>query len=205
MLDMLARYGLVAAFILLTAAGTGVPIPEEPTQLGAGALAQRGAFPLAAAIAVCWTGILAGDFLWFAIARRLGPRVLELRPIRRLLTPERRVKIEAHLRKRGFLTVVVARHLSGLRLPIFALAATHGVGWRTFMLADALSALASVPLVVTAGYLGARHLGRVEAHVRRLEIGALVVVVAAALAVILFRQLRRGRSQTTAEPQELHE
>ena len=205
MVDTLARYGLVAAFLLLTAAGTGVPIPEEPTQLAAGALAQRGTASLPVTIAVCWCGILAGDLLWFAIARKLGPKVLERRAIQRVLTPERRARIEAHLRRRGFLSVLISRHLSGLRLPAFALAATHGVRWRTFVFADALSALVSVPLVVTAGYFGARHLGRVEAHLRRVELGLLAAIVVAAIAVVVIRHLRRGRAQPTPEPQEARE
>src|SRR5512138_1043715 len=103
MVDTLARYGLVTAFALLAGAGTGAPFSEEPTQLAAGALAQHGVVSLAAAMITCWAGILSGDLVWFGLARKLGPKVLDRRAVRKVLTPERRAKVEAHLRKRGFL------------------------------------------------------------------------------------------------------
>jgi membrane protein DedA with SNARE-associated domain len=197
----LARYGYLAVFALLVGAGTGVPIPEEPTQLAAGVLAQRGTLALGVAMATCWLGIIAGDALWFGIARKLGPRVLERRPVCKVLTPERRARIESHLGRHGFLTVMVSRHLSGLRLPAFALAATHGVRWRTFLLADGASALISVPLVVSAGYLGARQLARVQGDLRRVELGILIAFALAISLVILIRRSRRARGVALPGPQ----
>jgi len=188
---LLSRFGYVGIFLLLAGAGVGIPIPEEPTQLLAGALAERGTLSLATVLVVCWMGIVGGDLVWFHLARRLGARVLDRRPLRRVLTPARRVRIESHLARHGFLTVMVCRHLSGLRLPSFALAATHGVSSRTFFLADGLSALLSVPLVVSAGYLGARHLAAVHAQLRRVELLALVAAAVAVLAWVLVHHLRR--------------
>jgi membrane-associated protein len=191
--SILSRFGYLAIFLLLAGAGTGVPIPEEPTQLFGGVLAQRGTLSLPLVLAACWTGIIAGDLLWFHLARRLGPSILDRRPLRKVLTPERRARIEAHLRRHGFLTVIVSRHLSGLRLPAFALAATHGVPWRTFFLADGLSAFVSVPLVVGAGYLGARHLQAIRADLRRVELALLLAVALGVVAWAVVRRLRRGR------------
>lgn len=190
---LLARYGYLAVFLLLAGAGTGLPVPEEPTQLVSGLLAERGTLSFAGALVACWLGIVVGDLLWFHLARRLGPRVLERRPVRKVLTPERRAWIESHLARHGFLTVMVCRHLSGLRLPAFALAATHGIRWRRFLLADGLSALISVPLVVSAGFLGSRHLSAVHAEIRRVELGVLLAVALGVAAVALVRRLRRGR------------
>lgn len=199
--SLLSRFGYLAIFLLLAGAGTGVPIPEEPTQLFGGVLAQRGTLSFAAVLVASWTGIIAGDLLWFHLARRLGPQILDRRPIRKVLTPERRARIEAHLVRHGFLTVMVSRHLSGLRLPAFALAATHGVPWRTFFLADGLSALISVPLVVSAGFLGARHLQAIRSDLRTIELVVLLVVVAAVVAWAVVRRVRRSRpASLTAEP-----
>lgn len=187
----LSRYGYVAIFTLLLGAGVGVPAPEEPTQLAAGVMAHQGFISLGPAIATCWAGIVIGDFVWFVLAQRLGPPVLERTALRRILTPARRARVEAHLARHAFLTVLVSRHLSGLRLAAFALAATHGVKRRTFVVADGLSALISVPLVVSAGYLGAHHLSEVRSGIRRVELAALGALVVAALAVVIVRRLRR--------------
>ena len=188
----LARYGYLAAFGLLVGAGVGVPFPEEPTQLVMGVLAERGLVSLVPAMATCWAGIVVGDFVWFLLAQRLGPLALERTALRKVLTPPRRARIEAHLARHAFLTVLISRHLSGVRLAAFALAATHGVRRRTFVLADGLSALVSVPLVVSAGYLGAHHLSRVRSDVRRVELAILGLVVASVLAVLIVRRLRRS-------------
>ena len=190
---LLARFGYVAVFGLLLGAGLGAPIPEEPTQFAAGVLAHEGYLHLFAAMATCWLGITVGDLAWFRLARRLGPAILDRRPVRRLLTPERRARVEGHLGRHAFWTVAVARHLSGLRLLAFALAATHGVRVRTFVLADGLSALVSVPIVVSAGYLGAHHLGSVRAELRWVELALLGAAVVAAVVVLVFRRARARR------------
>ncbi len=198
--SLVSRFGYLGIFLLLAGAGTGVPIPEEPTQLLGGALAQRGTLSFLAVLVTCWAGIVAGDLAWFHLARRLGPRVLDRRPVRKVLTPERRARIEGHLARHGFVTVMISRHLSGLRLPAFALAATHGVSRRTFLLADGLSALLSVPLVVGAGYLGARHLTSAGAEVRRAELIAVVVVGVGLVTWLVVRHLRRGRARPLGAP-----
>ncbi len=189
----LARYGYLAVFVLLVGAGVGVPTPEEPTQLAAGVMAHQGLVSLLPAMATCWAGIVVGDLLWFLLAQHLGPRVLERTALRRVLTPARRARVEAHLARHAFLTVMVSRHLSGLRLAAFALAATHGVRRRTFLVADGLSALASVPLVVSAGYLGAHHLSKVRSDVRTAELAILALVVLAAVVMLVVRRIRRAR------------
>ena len=189
--SFLSRFGYVAVFGVLVGAGVGVPIPEELTQLTAGVLAHEGVLDLRLAIAVVWAGILAGDVLLFELARRHGPRILETRAARRVLTPRRREALERHFARHAFLTVAVARHTGGVRFPAFALAAVNGVRLRTFVLADALSALVSVPLVVGAGYLLWHHLGQARRDVRIVEL-AILALVAAAVAVALHR--RRARA-----------
>ncbi|MFY3743696.1 DedA family protein [Anaeromyxobacter sp. Red801] len=189
---LLARYGYLAILALLGGAGLGLPIPEEATQLGAGVLAHQGYLRLPLVMAVCWAGIVGGDLAWFLVARRHGEWVLGARPVARVLTPERRGRLEGHLARHAFLSVAVARHTSGLRLAAFALAATHGVRVRTFLLADGLSALVSVPLVVSVGYLFSHHLGEAERGVRRVELAVLGAVLAA-LAVAVWLRRRRAR------------
>ncbi len=192
--QLVARFGYLAVVSALFAAGLGVPVPEEATQLAAGVAAHQGWLRLPLAMATCWVGILAGDLAWFALARRHGEWVLASRPVARVLTAERRARVEAHLARHAFLTVAVARHTSGLRLAAFALAATHGVRARTFALADGLSALISVPLVVSLGYLFSHHLGAVHRDLRRVELGILAAVALGVVALVIRRRwlARRG-------------
>lgn len=171
MQSLLAHFGLLALFALLLAGGLGVPVPEELTQLTAGYLARRGLLPLLPAMAAAWLGIVAGDVLFFWLARRHGPRLLASRQVVRLLTPARRAFLERHFARHAVLTVMVARHAAAFRLPAFALAALHGVRPAVFVAADAASALLSVPLVMGLGWIFAARLEELKRDVRAVELG----------------------------------
>jgi membrane protein DedA with SNARE-associated domain len=191
---LLARFGYLAIVAALVAAGLGVPIPEELTQLTAGVLAHRGILSPLLAIAAAWLGIVLGDALLFEVARRHGPRALETRLGRRALGDRRREALRRHFARHAFVTIAVARHLSGLRLAVFALAATEGVSRRTFVLADGLSALVSVPLVVGVGWLFSRHVLGIERGLHRVDAALLGGAVAVAVAVWTARRVRARRS-----------
>jgi len=185
------HFGYLAVVAALIGAGVGVPIPEELTQLTAGALAHEGILDLRLAIPLVWFGIVAGDVLLFTLARRHGERLLATRAARRVLTPARREALERHFARHAFVTIAVARHASGLRFPAFAFAATHGVPLATFVLADAVSAAVSAPLVVGAGFVFWQHLSHAKREVRIAELSILALLALAAAVVALVRRRRR--------------
>lgn len=189
----LEHFGYAAILAALLAGGLGVPIPEELTQLSAGVLASQGILALRFTVATVWVGILAGDALLFLIARRHGPAVLRSRLVARVLTEERRLALEGHFARHAFLTVLIARHMGGVRVAAFALAGASGVPLRTFLLADGLSALVSVPVVVGAGYLFSEHLSQVRRDLRVIELTILALALVVA-GVIWLRRRQRLRA-----------
>src|SRR5512137_442697 len=190
--DFLAHFTYAAVFGLLVAGGVGIPVPEELIQLTAGYLARRGVLALVPGIVVAWAGLVIGDFLLFRLGRSHGPRLLGSRHVARVLTPRRRAFIERHFARHPVLTIVLARHASGLRLPVFAMAGASGVRSATFLLADGLSALASVPLVVGAGWYFAGHIEELKQELRWIEVGlGLAVAAGAAIWVLLARRRER--------------
>lgn len=196
--SFLAHFGYAAIFLLLVAAGVGLPFPEELTQLSAGFLAHRGILSVAPALVVTWTGILAGDYLLFRLGRRHGVRVLASRRLQKLFTPERRQWVERHFASHDFLTIALARHASGLRLPVFAAAGAMGVRTRTFLLADGLSALVSVPIVFSLGYLFASQLETVHRRLREAELLGLALLLAFGVAWSVVRRRRGARVERVA-------
>jgi membrane protein DedA with SNARE-associated domain len=198
--DLLAHFTYAAVLGLLVAGGLGVPIPEELVLLTTGYLARRGVLSYLPAVAVAWAGLVAGDYLLFRAGRRLGPAALQSRHVARVLTPARRTWIERHFARHALLTIVVARHASGLRLPVFALAGASGVRSATFLLADGLSALASVPLVVGAGWYFAGHLEALKRDLRWIETALGVAVVAFGLAWFLVLRRRERRAAGGVRP-----
>jgi membrane protein DedA with SNARE-associated domain len=186
----LEHFGYAAILVALLAGGVGVPLPEELTQLTAGVLASQGILDLRLAVLTVWVGLLAGDTLLFVLARRHGPRALRARLVARVLTEQRRRALEAHFARHAFLTVAIARHMGGVRVAAFALAGVSGVRLRTFLLADGLSALVSVPVVVGAGYLFSEHISQVRRELRLVELTVLAVVLVVAGVVWLRRRQR---------------
>lgn len=194
------HFGYAAVFLLLLGAGVGLPFPEEVTQLTAGFLARRGTLAVAPALLVTWAGILAGDYLLFRLGRRHGVRVLASRRLQKLFTPERRRWVERHFANHDFLTIAVARHASGLRLPVFASAGAMGVRTSTFLLADGLSALVSVPIVFSLGYLFASQLEAVRHRLREAELLGLALLLAFGLAWSVVRRRRGARVEPAGGP-----
>ena len=172
-------YGIF--FLCLFVNGFGVPIPEDLVLIAGGVLAQRGFTSFPITLAVCFVGVLAGDFTLFTLARSLGTKALERRAIARVLTRQRRDRIEALITKYGGLVVFVGRHMAGFRPPVFVLTAVHGMERWRFMIWDALGLCITAPLVLTLGYYFSDHLDRL----RRGLFEAKTVIVIAAVAVVL--------------------
>jgi membrane protein DedA with SNARE-associated domain len=192
-LRLVTHFGYAAITLLLIGGGMGAPVPEELLQLTAGYLSRRGTLSFVPALVSAYVGIVAGDALFFHLARSKGARLLSWRPVARVLTPSRRQALERHFARHAFLTIVVARHMSGLRLAAYALAAVNGVRPRTFVLADALSALLSVPLVVSLGYLFAARIEDVQHRIQHVELGLLVVALVTAVIVVVVKRRRGAR------------
>jgi len=196
---LLGHFGYLAVFAALVAGGVGVPIPEELTQLTVGVLAHEGILDLRIALPVVWVGIVLGDTVLYLLARRHGPRLLETRAARRFLTPAHRAALTRHFARHAFLTVAIARHTGGVRFPAFALAGAIGVPFATFVVADALSSLVSVPFVVGAGYLFWHHLAQAKRRIRMIEL-SILGVVALAIAIGFFVRKRRRAMASRAAP-----
>lgn len=186
--SLLSRFTYAAILGLLVAGGLGTPVPEELIQITAGYLARRGLLSFLPALAVAWVGLVAGDALLFRLARRHGPKLLEAPRVARLLTPERRAALERHYARHAFLTVMVGRHLSVLRVPIFALAGASGVPTATFVLADGLSAMISAPLVLGLGWFFAGHVEELKQDLAWAEHALLALALLAGVAWALWQR-----------------
>ena len=175
----LAKYTYLAMLALLAAAGLGVPISEDLTLLLAGGLAGEGLTRFWPTLIAGYLGVIFGDLLIFNWGARLGPAAYQRPRVRKHLSPERQEKLRMHYRKHGFLTVVVWRHTPMLRALVFFLAGASGVPWWKFLIADALSAAVTVPIVVSLGYYFGDHLDEVRSKLHGFQWGALAILVVA--------------------------
>lgn len=201
--EVLSHGSLALMFVVLLAGGFGVPFPEDIVLLTAGALSHRGVIRWEAALAVCASGVIAGDLILFSTAKRLGSAAVDRPMFRRLLTEKRRARITALFAKHGGKVVLFARNVAGLRAPTFVLAGMDGMPAARFLFWDALGLCVSAPLSFGLGYVFSNQLDEIRAgivHVEHVVVLALVsAIVAHALAVVVRRAwaARESRRRTT--------
>src|SRR5580704_981307 len=96
-LEGMAAYATM--FGVLVTCGLGLPIPEDLTLVTAGYLAYLENVDLLPSIAVCFIGVLSGDFILFMLGRKLGRGFFDLPGVRFIVTPDRVEFAQAKLRK----------------------------------------------------------------------------------------------------------
>lgn len=187
-------YGTV--FAILVACGLGVPLPEDISLILGGYLAHQGSADLAAMMAVGFVGILVGDSLIYLAGRRLGTRVGTGRGggfFARVVTPDKRAKVEQMFARHGRKVVMIARFMPGVRAVTYFTAGSVRMSYWRFIFWDGLAAILSAPLFVYAGYVFGDKLDLLIDKLKEGQLavfGTLAVVVAGWLGV---RWLRRRR------------
>ncbi len=193
MLDWLERGGLTMVVAALLAAGLGVPLPEDPMLLVAGAISEDGSPHWTLSLGACFVSVLVGDSCLYWISRKLGPLALTRRPFKWILTTKRRKKIRELFEKRGATTILIARHVAGLRSAAFILAGMERMPYRKFIFWDALGASFSVPLFVGLGYFFAHNLEEVRAVIIQFERVIIGALICAAVGYYFWRRARKKR------------
>lgn len=190
-------YGLVFAVLLL--AGFGLPLPEDIPLIMGGVLVHRGQANLWVMILIGYAGIIIGDSIMFGLGRRFGTNVGATPGFfARIVTPEKRARVEGLFKKHGEKIVMLARFLPGVRTVTYFTAGSVGMSFAKFALYDSIAALASAPLFVVLGYkFGAdidSLLHRIAAGERNVVIGLVSIIVL----VFLFSRWRAHRERKAA-------
>lgn len=153
-------YFFLVMMMLLSA--VGLPFPEEVTLVSVGILAYIGshpdiypppypgapyAHPTTLAI-VAFFAVFGSDLLIYFIGRFFGPKVFEWGPVKKIISPDSRLKIEKWTHKYGALACGIFRFTPGIRFPgHLACGMVKFPVWK-FMLVDGIAALISVPTQV---------------------------------------------------------
>lgn len=187
-LPALMAYAVIAALVLAEAAlFIGFVLPGETAVLIGGALAATGQLALAPLLVVVVVAAVVGDSIGYEVGRKLGPRLLTLRPMTR--HRERIDRARETIRRRGGFAVLIGRATAFLRAVVPALAGLSRMPYRVFLVYNALGALLWGVVVTLLGYFAGHSLPRVEKALGRG--GALLaVLLVGALVVVLHRRRR---------------
>jgi membrane protein DedA with SNARE-associated domain len=173
----------------------GIPVPGETALLVGVFLAAQGRLSVVVVAVVAWIGAVVGDNLGYLIGRRWGRRLMAVRGLRRVYTPERLERAEALFERRGWLAVFTGRFVALLRIFAGPLAGMHRMPWPGFVVANATGGAIWVAVIVVVGTLIGKNLDRAITFVGRAGyIGlALGILVAGAYVVVRIRLARRHR------------
>jgi membrane protein DedA with SNARE-associated domain len=169
------HFPYVGIFALLVLGDLGFPFPEDTTLLLSGFLIAQDVMKPLPTLLIVYSGLLMTDFSLYWVGKKYGKRVVEHKRFRRIISPERLLKIEEKFKKWGLFIVFFGRHLIGVRAQVFLAAGVMGMSAIKFFLADAASAILTVTLMVGIGYWGGSSIQILKKDVTRIGHAAMVV------------------------------
>lgn len=175
----------------------GFVLPGETAAVIGGVIASRGhvSYPLIAVTVVA--AAVVGDTVGYEVGRHLGPRILELKILRK-----RRAKLDSaqdFLRRRGGAAVFLGRFVAFFRAVMPALAGTSRMHYRKFLAYNAAGGLVWGVGFTLLGYLAGNSYKTIEKTVGRGAAIAVAAVVVVALIAWRVRKHHRERAATSKE------
>lgn len=144
-------YLVIAGLVFAEAAlFVGFVFPGETAVLFGGVLASTGRLQLALLLLIVVAAAVIGDSVGFEVGRKLGPRLLSVRPLRK--HRDRLESAQGYLRRRGGRAVVLGRWTAFLRAVMPALAGASRMHYPTFLTYNAFGGLVWGVGVVLAGF-----------------------------------------------------
>jgi len=171
----------------------GLPFPEDTTLILSGFLMAQDIIQLLPALLIIYPTLLMTDFLLYWIGKRYGRRVVEHKIFHRIMSLNRLLKLEGNFRKWGIWVVLFGRHLLGVRAQIFLAAGVMRMPAQKFLLADALSALITMAIMIGIGYFGGSQIQILREDMARMNRVIMFSVVIIFLGWSLFRYFRRKK------------
>ena len=178
-------------FLLLILGTLGLPFPEDTTLILSGFLMAQEIIQSLPAFLLIYPTLLMTDFLLYWIGKRYGRRVVEHKIFHRIVSLNRLLKLEGKFRKWGIWVAFFGRHLLGVRAQIFLAAGVMRMPAQKFLLADALSALITMAIMIGIGYFGGSQIQILKEDLARMNRMMMFSVVLIFLGSSLFRYFRR--------------
>lgn len=194
-------------FSALVSAGFGAPIPEE-LPIATGGVFVGHEWDNADGpkwyimLPLCILGVVLCDTILYVAGRKWGRWLIRRNWVqRRLLSPERFLKIEKNFHDYGIRILLIARLMPGIRTPVFLSAGIVRLPFRKFLLADVLYAIPGVNLIFWLAYYFTDQFMKLWGIVRSYEQLAAIAVLSFIAGFITATFVRRP--VTTGSPEEL--
>jgi len=194
-------FAYLVVFGILLVCGLGLPLPEDVSLILGGYLVHDGKAELAPMMATGYLGIIIGDSMIFFFGRRFGSKVGQTPTgfFARIVTPQKRARVEQLFKKHGEKIIMLARFLPGVRAVTYFTAGSVGMKWRRFALYDSIAALGSAPIFVYLGYKFGGELDALISAIKRGQRNVLIAMLLIGLVAFLVSRWRARREQQLNE------
>ncbi len=195
--DLIAHYGYIAIFVIITLESAGLPLPGETVLLTSAAYAgSTGNINIVLVVAIAATAAILGDNAGYWVGRRWGLPLL-LRKGHLIGLDHGRLKLGQYLfRRHGGKIVFFGRFTAMLRAYAAVLAGVNKLDARRFMAFNALGGVAWASIMGFGAYLCGRSIENVMGPV---GLGLLAFVLLGAVALWLFMRRHEARLMVAAE------
>lgn len=136
------------------------------------------------------------DFFLYFIGKKYGRMIVNHKRFHKIISPERLSMLEDKFNKKGILIILLGRHLVGLRAQIFLAAGVMKMSAIKFLMADAVSSIFTIALMVGAGYMGGNSLQVIKRDITRIEHIGILIVVTVVVIYLFFRYFKSRRDKT---------
>ena len=197
--NFITQWSYLGLFLILIAAGLGIPLPEDIPLVASGWLVHHGDANLYLMILTGLAGVMVGDSLLFNMGRRYGEHIIDHRFLKRIAKPWLIDRARHMYEHHGAKLLFAARFMPGFRSVLFLTAGTFRVPFWKFCLIDGTAALISVPAWIWAGWYFS---GSIEKFIKDAKIATSVVVGALVLLAVLWIVWEYGHAlrRKAAEP-----
>jgi membrane protein DedA with SNARE-associated domain len=111
-----------------------------------GFLIAQGTIKLFPTFLVVFPLLLITDFFVYFVGKKYGRALVQHQRFRKLISPERLLKLEEKFKRRGALVVLFGRHILGLKTQLLLLAGVMKMSVTKFLIVDGATALLTVAL-----------------------------------------------------------
>jgi membrane protein DedA with SNARE-associated domain len=177
--------GYPSAGIGILIESTGIPFPGETLLLLAAAWAAATHHSIVLVILFGFLGATAGADLGYLLGYRGGRPFVERFGAALRISPERIARAELFFARHGDKAIIAARFILGLRTWASMLAGMARMPFWRFQVFSAIGGLMWATLIGVAGYVLGSNLALIEAIVRAVGIGGLVLIAAIAVVLIV--------------------
>jgi membrane protein DedA with SNARE-associated domain len=184
LVKQLGYFGIVLVLVL---GGLGLPVPEEAPVILAAVLSRRRAMWWPTALASCFTGVMLGDMVVYALGYFYGEKVLRFRLTRKFLTKPREAQIKGYFHRHGIKILVLGRFAVGFRTAAYLTAGILRLPPLRLLLADLCAATLTTLVFFGLGYWFAQW---IETGLREVQHYAIVIAASAFAVVVVYRHYR---------------